>query len=139
MFVLNVYNLSKNLPVLSVVEIWVTPSTETLPVKTHEENSKNSKTQNPHILGVSMNPRGVPSRKKRTKKICGFVQSRIPAERRRRVRFGKWTIPLSTRVVSTNSLLGSLYPDISKERGDALHLTHSLRSLEHNSVKCMSA
>ena len=132
------------LPVLSVVEIWVTPSTETLPVKTHEENSKNSKTQNPHILGVSMNPRGVPSRKKRKKKICGFGQSRIPAQTASRS-FRKMDDSFKYACCFDEfAAWKSLSGYVSKERrGDALHLTHSLRSLEHNSVnsqvhECMS-
>ena len=42
------------------------PTRNQLPLKTHEENSKNSKTQNPHILGVSM--KGALSGKKEEKK-----------------------------------------------------------------------
>ena len=53
------------------------PTRNQLPLKTHEENSKNSKTQNPHILGVSM--KGALSGKKE-EKICGFGPVRIPAE-----------------------------------------------------------
>jgi hypothetical protein len=56
----------------------LSPTRNQLTVKTHEENSKNSKTEPPHILGVSM--KGALTGKKKKKKICGFGQSRIPAE-----------------------------------------------------------
>jgi hypothetical protein len=71
------------------------PTRNQLPVKTHEENSKNSKTQNPHVLAVSM--QGASSGKKEKRKNCGFGQPESLL-RRRRVRFGKWTIPLRTHL-----------------------------------------
>jgi len=54
------------------------PTRNQLPLKTHEENSKNSKTQNPHILGVSM--KVVPCREKKKKKILRIRAARIPVE-----------------------------------------------------------
>ena len=70
----------------------LSPTRNQLPEKTHEENSKNSKTQNPHILGVSM--KGALSGKIERKKSAdsGSPESQL---RRRRVRFGNWMIPLS--------------------------------------------
>ena len=67
-----------------VLKVWPRPLKEhsptrnQLPLKTHEENSKNSKTQNPHILGVSM--KGALWGNIEKKKICGFGPVRIPAE-----------------------------------------------------------
>ena len=67
-------------------------------MKTHEENSKNPKTQNPHILGVSM--KGALSGKIERKKSAdsGSPESQL---RRRRVRFGNWTIPLRSNSYCT--------------------------------------
>ena len=72
----------------------LSPTRNQLPEKTHEENSKNSKTQNPHILGVSMKGALTHVGKKIKKKSAdsGSPESQL---RRRRVRFGNWMIPLS--------------------------------------------
>ena len=60
------------------------PTRNQLPLKTHEENSKS---QNPHILGVSM--KGALWGKKEKKKSADSDRTESQL-RRRRVRFGNW-------------------------------------------------
>jgi hypothetical protein len=97
------------LPLLRPLQLWIErvrrhshfsiKGTLPYPKPTPSENPrrklKNSKTQNPHVLAVSM--QGASSGKKEKRKNCGFGQPESLL-RRRRVRFGKWTIPLRTHL-----------------------------------------
>jgi hypothetical protein len=60
-----------------------------------KKTQKTQKLKNPHVLAVSM--QGASSGKKEKRKNCGFGQPESLL-RRRRVRFGKWTIPLRTHL-----------------------------------------